>query len=224
MSNKIFVRAIEGTKKTVIYFTKEGHRYEYSGGTWAWRNNNPGNMHVGKVTKRNGYIGKAGGFAIFSSYEQGHVALIDLLKNEYSNLSLEKMIERYAPPNENKTEKYLMYLIKKIGVKDRKLKLKELTPKQFDKLWQSIETMEGAKSGKIRALPPLKQITKILKNKKNTIVAYFVVKMGWIEKDQAISLTKKWEIDAVVATSRNGNLYLRTRPDVKVENNLNVLG
>ena len=37
-------------------------------------------------------------------------------------------------------------------------------------------------------------------------------------------MTRKLEIDAVVALSRGGNEYLRTRPDIVVENNLSLLG
>jgi len=69
------------------------------------------------------------------------------------------------------------------------------------------------------------RITKVLKDpKKKIIVAYFVEKMGWVEKAQAITLSKSYKIDGVVATSRSGNLYIRTRHDVTVTNNLSVLG
>ena len=62
------------------------------------------------------------------------------------------------------------------------------------------------------------------KNKKGTIVAYFVVELGWISKQEGIRLAKKGKIDAIVRTSRSGNLFLRTHRDVKVENNLDNLG
>ena len=69
-----FVRAIAGPKNSVIYFTDEGHRFQYVGGTRTWRNQNPGNMVVGKVSRRNGLVGTAGRFAVFPGYETGHTA------------------------------------------------------------------------------------------------------------------------------------------------------
>lgn len=180
---------------------------------------------MGRVSQRNGIIGKSGGFVVFPTYEQGHGALIDLLKNEYANTSLQTLIRHYAPPEDNNdTKVYLNFLLRSLKTKNSKLKVKELTPDQFEKLWKAIERMEGWKEGKITALPPLKQITKVMKNEKGTIVAYFVPKLSWIAKDQAILLAQKGELDAVIATSRSGNLYLRTRPDLKVENNLALLG
>lgn len=84
--------------------------------------------------------------------------------------------------------------------------------------------MEGAgKKGKIVELPGLSSISRVRKNKKGTIVSYFIEGMGWVTKDQGIQLAKSGKIDAVVATSTAGNLFLRTRPDVIVENNLENL-
>ena len=42
--------------------------------------------------------------------------------------------------------------------------------------------------------------------------------------DQYEHLLGSGTIDAVVATSRSGNLFLRTRPDIIVENNLEKMG
>jgi hypothetical protein len=219
-----FVRTIAGPKNSVIYFTDEGHRFQFVGGARNWRNQNPGNMVVGKVSRRNGLIGTAGGFAVFPSYEVGHAALIDLLKNEMGKLSLERMMGRFAPPHENKTERYIRFLLKRIGVTDRKRKISSLSKAEFERLWRAIEKMEGWDEGQIIALPPLKSISKVLKDKKGTIVAYYIVNVGWVKKARAIAMTRKLEVDAVIALSRGGNEYLRTRPDIVVENNLSLLG
>ncbi|MBI3534504.1 MAG: DUF3892 domain-containing protein [Deltaproteobacteria bacterium] len=69
-----------------------------------------------------------------------------------------------------------------------------------------------------------KQIIAVQKDKKGTIVAYCIDGIGWVSKDEGIELAEKRIIDAVVATSRRGNLFLRTRPDLEVENNLENLG
>jgi predicted DNA-binding protein (MmcQ/YjbR family) len=89
----------------------------------------------------------------------------------------------------------------------------------------TYEDMEGKpRKGKIIELKVKQKINGIRKNKKGTITAYHVEGMGWISKVEAIRLTKAEKIDAVVATSRSGNIFLRTRPDVRIENNLEEMG
>jgi hypothetical protein len=127
MSEPKFIKATPGPKNSVIYETDDGRKFCFSKGNWTWRNNNPGNLVPGDVSKRNGAIGKAGGFAVFPDYETGHGALIDLLKNTpYRDRDLKKLIEKYAPPKENKTARYLRFLRKETGVKDDK-KVKDFT-------------------------------------------------------------------------------------------------
>jgi Protein of unknown function (DUF3892) len=218
-----YIKAEAAPNKSVLYYTDDGTRFLFSGGDPAWRNQNPGNLVPGNVSARNGAIGKAGKFAVFPTREAGHAALLDSLKNVHGEKSLAGMIGRYAPKKENKTAKYLKFLKKQTGVKDQK-KINDFTPQEFEKLWRAIEKYEGGKQGSITELPPKKQIDGVRKNKKGTITAYHIEGMGWLSKPEAIRLTKSGEIDAVVATSRSGNPFLRTRPDVIVENNLEKLG
>ena len=67
MTNK-YLKAQPGPKKSVIYFDEKGKKWIFEKGTRAWRNQNPGNMVVGKTSIENGMIGKAGGFAIFPDF------------------------------------------------------------------------------------------------------------------------------------------------------------
>ena len=218
-----FVRAESGPKDSVIYFNDDGKLFIYSGGDRNWRNQNPGNLVPGNVSARNGAIGKAGRFAVFPTKEAGHTALLDSLKNAHGNKSLQGMIGRFSPKHENKTPRYLRFLRKQTGVKDN-TKINDFTADQFEKLWRAIERYEGSKEGTITEVPAKKQIDAVRKNKKGTITAYHVEKLGWISKPQAIQMAKEGKIDAVVATSRSGKLFLRTRPDTIVENNLDNLG
>jgi len=219
----LFIRAFAGKSREVIYESADGRRFSFSGGDPNWRNHNPGNLVPGKVSSRNGAIGKAGQFAIFPSYEAGHSALLDSLKNIYGEKSISEMIQGYAPNIENNTSEYFKFLQKQTGVKDG-TKIKNFTPIQFEKLWKAIERYEGTKKGKITELTNKKQIDAVRKNKKGTITHYRVEDMGWITKDEAIQLTEEGKIDAVVATSRSGNLFLRMRPDVVLVNNLKYKG
>lgn len=133
------------------------------------------------------------------------------------------MIEAYAPKHENNTSNYLKFITKKVGVK-KETKVKDLNPIQFENLWKAIEQMEGQKKGKVKELPTKLQITKVKKNKKGTIISYFVPTMGWLSKIQGIQLVKSGKLDAVITKSRNGNIFLRNRPDSKTWNNLKTLG
>ncbi|MBU6155260.1 MAG: DUF3892 domain-containing protein [Bdellovibrionales bacterium] len=194
-----------------------------SGGTWTWRNNNPGNMRSGKFSKSNGCIGYSGGFAVFPTLDQGEVALRDLLKNGYKGSSIKSLIKHYAPKKDNNNPvKYLRFILTKIGIKDPKTMVRDLDSKQFENLVAAIKSHEGWKIGQTNL--PLR-ITKVLKDrKKKMIVAYCIEKIGWLEKDKAVELSIRHEIDGVVARSSKGSLYIRTRHDVKVTNNLDVLG
>ena len=220
-----FIKAEKGSINSTIYHAADGSRMVRSGGSWAWRNNNPGNMRKGEYSRENGCIGYSGGFAVFPTREQGLAALVDLLKNGYKNSSLQSMIKRYAPPKDkNKTTKYLKFLLSKLDIRDPKTMIRDLTEKQFDALVKAIEQFEGWKSGKTVVEPRPLQITKVMKNKKGTIISYFVPKMGWISKETAISIVQKKKLDAVISTSRSGNPYIKTRPDVTVVNNLESMG
>ncbi|AOI92783.1 hypothetical protein [Burkholderia pseudomultivorans] len=91
------------------------------------RNNNPGNIEYGSFAKSQGAIGSDGRFAIFPSMEQGAAARKTLLDKNYFAKGLDtprKIINKYAPGNENDVPKYLAYLKSKgfdpdMPVKDR---------------------------------------------------------------------------------------------------------
>ena len=210
--------------RSVIYTADDGTQIKYSGGDPAWRANNPGNLWPGAVSKRNRAIGMFDHFVIFPDYATGHAALIDSLRTTHWNKNLKDTINAWAPAKDhNKPTLYLRFVRNKTGIKDDR-RIKDFTPEQFERLWQAIEAYEGKKKGKIEDITPgrdskdKRQITRVKKNKKGTIVSYYVEDLGWISKKQGLALASKGEIDAVVATSRSGNLYLRTRPGIEIVN------
>lgn len=56
------------------------------------------------------------------------------------------------------------------------------------------------------------------------LTAYLIDDVGWVSKDKGVAMAQRGEIDAVVTTSRNGNLFLKARPDRDASNNLSNLG
>lgn len=197
---------------------ENGYQVLYSGGSRNWRNNNPGNLRPGSVSKRNGQIGVAGRFAIFPDYESGHAAHIDLLLNVYGKKDLSGLIKAYAPSSENDTKKYLRHLRRYSGVNDNR-KIEDFTKLEFEKLWRAMEKYEGSKEGEIQVLPLKKKITAIQKDKSGRIQKYYISEFGWITKNRGIQLCQRGELDAVLVR-RNGTKFLRSRPDTLSENNL----
>lgn len=208
---RIFIKAEQGPGSSVIYFDDKGKKWIVEGGTRTWRNQNPGNLVIGKVSLRNNPIGRAGGFAVFPDYQTGHKALIDLLLNEFGTWNLVKLMRRYAPPKENNTKKYIAFIKKKTGVGELIL-IKDYSKDGFQKLWKAIEQMEGGRKGTIKEYSNKGRITKVVKNKKGKITKYLVDGFGWLSKQDAIRLADLKKIDAVVVT-RNGTSFLRSRPN-----------
>jgi hypothetical protein len=218
-----YVKAEPGSTNTVIYTDDGGKQSDHSGGTRTWRNNNPGNLVVGNISRDNGAIGKAGGFAVFPDYEAGHAGLIDCLKRTYGNADLEFLVTKYAPPDENETLKYLKFLRNKTGIKNNK-KVRDFTIEEFEKLWMAIEQMEGWKVGKITDYNSGSPIKAVKKNKKGIITHYLIEGYGWVAKRDAIQLVLSGKVAAVVAVSTKGNQFLRAKPNSLIDDNLENLG
>ena len=221
-----YVKAETGPGNSVIYTDSNGSQWKFDGGSRPWRNQNPGNLVVGNVSKRNGAIGKAGGFAVFPDYDTGHAALLDSLKNVHGDKDIPALMNVYAPPKENQTKKYILFIRKKTGVNGSK-KIQDFSLNEFEKLWKAIEKMEGwgeDKVGSITKYQPPAKIIKIKKDKKGIIYSYEIEGYGWVSKSKGIQLAQKGEIDAVIAVSPNGNQFLRARPNGQTLDNLESKG
>lgn len=148
---KKYISASSGADFSVIYEDEKGNRDSWSGGTRAWRNNNPGNIRDGEFARRVGAIGAAGGFAVFPDYETGLKALAALLRTEtYRRLTLGQAINRYAPPVENDTGAYVGAVEKQTGI-PRATILSQLSETQITALAKAIEKHEGYNAGTISA-------------------------------------------------------------------------
>ncbi|MDR3608830.1 MAG: DUF3892 domain-containing protein [Oligoflexia bacterium] len=220
-----YIKAEPGPGKSVIYTDSNGNQWRFDGGSRAWRNQNPGDLVSGKVSKRNGAIGAAGGFAVFPDYDDGHAALLDSLKNEHGNQDIPSSMKSYAPKFENETEAYIAFVRKKTGVKGDK-KVRGFSATEFEKLWRAIEQMEGwgkKHEGKITRYAAKAQITAVKKDKKGTIQAYQIEGYGWVSKNEGIRLTRQGKVNAVVVSSR-GSVFLRARPNHEIADNLGNKG
>ena len=154
----MFIKAKAGEGNTVEYSDVTEAIWIYSGGTRAWRNNNPGNIRSGEFATNHGAIGAAGGFAVFPDYETGKSALQSLLKTSfYQELSISDAITRYAPPVENNTANYQATLKKLTGLPLEK-KMNALTDEELGKIVGAIQHIEGYHEGMVtRKIEPGKK-------------------------------------------------------------------
>lgn len=148
----------EAQRYDVVYTRENGSKFKRSGGTRAWRNNNPGCIRYSDFSVDNGAIGKAGGFAIFPDKATGEKALAALLKTKsYYNLSIADAIFKYAPPHENDTQTYKNRLKKMTGL-PISLKIRDLTNEQMSHVIDAICIVEGWQEGKETQIVENKQL------------------------------------------------------------------
>ena len=82
--------------------------------TLGIRNNNPCNIRYSKLNSWKGQTGHSKGFCKFSSMDYGVRAVLSLLRIyrfHYGLDTIRKIISRYAPPTENKTDYYISFVV-----------------------------------------------------------------------------------------------------------------
>lgn len=131
-----------GTAATVAPTTSPfGYMIGSGGGTKPWNsstrgNNNPGNLRI---------PGSTTGFQSFATEEDGIRAIDRQLlryQNKYGLSTIEQIIGRYAPPNENKTRDYIGNVSRWTGY-DANQQLNLADREVMAKLIASIVRMEG---------------------------------------------------------------------------------
>lgn len=202
-----FIKAERGLNHSIIYTDDASRYFRFSGGTWAWRAHNPGNLVPGSISARHNQIGSTGKFAIFPDYENGHLALLDCLQTTYKNASIDDLVEVYAPAKDgNNVKIYKKFLHDQTGVLDDK-KVCDFTSDEFDKLWRAIEQIEGYKEG---VITEVFQITQVYRDR-HGMCEFNVRAKGWISKQECIELAKLGQLDVVVCISSMEHSYLRAR-------------
>ncbi len=205
---KRFIKAVGALKHSVIYTDTDGKFFRFSGGTWAWRNHNPGNVWAGKISAKHNQIGATHDFAIFPDDKSGHASLLDTLITTYGNSSIHEMIYSYAPPKDNPTKKYEKLLREKTGVHDD-TPIKKFTKIQFEKFWKAIQQMEGYKVGEIIEVYAISGVQILGKNS----YRYCLNEGEWITESECIRLAAKRKVELEVCISHLGNKFLRSPPN-----------
>ncbi|MEL6913989.1 MAG: TIGR02594 family protein [Pseudomonadota bacterium] len=127
----------------VRYRRGDGSILEKSGGSRAWRNNNPGNIISGSFVDAHGAVGSDGVMAIFPDRQTGRAAIETLLRaKSYRDLTIREAIFRYAPPNENDSAGYVAFVVGETGLAEDTV-LSTLLVADLRKIVRAIEVMEG---------------------------------------------------------------------------------
>ncbi len=138
---------------SVVYTRRNGNKFKRTGGTRAWRNNNPGCVRYSDFIATQGAIGQAGGFAVFPDEETGMRALAALLRsNGYRNLTIADAIFKYAPPHENNTDVYKSRIRNMTGLQIS-LRIRDLTDAQIRRVVNAIRVIEGWHPGTETEIP-----------------------------------------------------------------------
>lgn len=141
--NKPTYSVSEPSKGAVTIHKPDGSSETRTGGSRAWRNNNPGNLRAGTFANNHGAIGSAGGFAVFPDEETGDAASAALLRTPtYSGLSVDDAIARRSPSNENDTENLQNTIHNMSGLSGDEI-VGELDDNQMSKLTDAIKRTEG---------------------------------------------------------------------------------
>jgi len=141
--------AAAGAGSTVTYTNPDGTTTTLSGGSMAWRNNNPGNLVYNANTAALGAIGSNNGFAVFPDVSTGSAALAGILNTQtYQALSVDAAIARYAPSFENNTSAYQAFVTGTLGVSGSTT-LNSLSQTQMASLQSAIQKQEGYTAGTV---------------------------------------------------------------------------
>jgi len=134
-------------KSTLIaqYVADNGDILLRSGGTVAWRFNNPGNMRPpSKYVNTSIGIGNtaSGNFFIFPDYVTGRAEKKALLRRKYNDETIASAMQIYAPPSENDTEAYINFICDHTGF-SRDQQISSMDDSQLDAMMNAMEKHEG---------------------------------------------------------------------------------
>ena len=135
---------------TVQYFDEHGNMTIRSGGSRAWRCNNPGNLVASSYStgKDRRSIGVAGDskntYAVYPDYDTGHEALVVMLRgSKYGSLNLSEAMIRFDKSN----IKYIDTIVEITGLASERLVM-SLNNREFNLFWRAIEHVEKWKEGR----------------------------------------------------------------------------
>ena len=183
-----------------------------SGGTVAWRCNNPAAMLASpySTSKDRHCIGTAGNkefkYAVYPDYATGHEALIVMLRgSKYFHLTLRQASKRYIKRDPDHINK-----IQKLSGLNPDRTINSLNTHEFERYWRAIEQNENWERGHDDFID--KQYITGVRIKHGIIFEYLTRQNGqdiWLSKSDAILLAESHQLHAIVVHMKSGSCYLR---------------
>jgi len=137
------------TRLATIYINIKGEKVQRSGGSAAWRNNNPGNIRKSQIAYSFGAIGETESWAVFPDEETGLNAIVKLLRSKnYNKLTIQAAIHRWAPfADGNDPVGYSKKVSKMTGL-PANARINTLTDDELRNVANAIKVVEGWKVGR----------------------------------------------------------------------------
>lgn len=211
----MFRLAYKHNDEIIFYCDSAGNKYVVSGGSLAWRINNPGLVHCrSHFARRNGSIGSCGHYAIFSHPEQGHQALSDWLHSKkYYNSTLHVIAKHYQPfASDDYIDKLVAYSELSISTK-----ISSFNKEEFQRLLRAIEKLCGYQTVGNEKFEILPKITALIENGEDKKDTYLIGNSTVLTKCEAIEWIEAHRLDALIVRQANGQVHLRSRPHHQIQ-------
>ncbi len=194
----------------IFYFDFVGNKYVASGGSLAWRINNPGLVRShSHFSRRHGSIGSCGRYAIFARPDDGRKALSAWVHSKkYYDSTLKVIAEHYSPNAPNAFLNQLCSLAKISPT----TKVKLLTKHELNRLLASIEKLCGYGSIGNEKLSLLPKIIAKIEHVKSQEDSFLIADNVVLSKTEAIQWILSHRLDAVIIHEQNNKTHLRSRP------------
>ena len=144
--NSMHPTSAKADNRNVLYSYPNGITVRRTGGSRAWRNNNPGNIVYGEFARSAGAIGYAGNignghFAVFPDQDTGMNAVRRLLRTEkYQRQTVAGAISTWCPDSSSRAYRQMVNQITGIGLNTP---MSQLNDAQIEAIAQAIYTVEG---------------------------------------------------------------------------------
>jgi hypothetical protein len=189
----MYKAAYKYSDEVVFYFDSAGNKYVATGGSLAWRINNPGLVHSHThFSRKLGSIGSFGPYAIFSHPQEGRKALAAWIHSKkYFNSSLKALAEHYQPKSPDAFVSQLSSLSKI----PTETKIKLLNQQELSRLLISLEKLCGYASTGNEAFSLLPKIIAKIENVKGKEDTYLIGNNIVLSKKEAIEWIQSHRLD-----------------------------
>ncbi len=204
-------RAYKFNSDVIFYFDAAGNKYVASGGSLAWRINNPGLVKTrGHFACSNGTIGSCGPYAIFFDAQQGMKALSAWLHSKkYYEAKLRAIAEYYQPDS---PESFLDQLISLTKI-SANIKIKSLSEMELQRLLLAIQKLSRYSPQGNESFLLLPKIVAKIENEKGLEDTYLISDNTVLTKKGAVEQILSHQLDGVIVHERKGSIHLRSRPN-----------